>query len=137
MKYEPEQARVHPTEIRNAIIKKTTLGYEDHGILTFWLHCEGDGWGCGFGGFALDAYDKATDRRVSTAFGAACISAVLQTLELDCWEKLPGTAVRVDTEGLGGRIRRLGHLIKDQWLDIAALAEAYDTDGKKSATGEE
>ena len=42
------------SEIKNARITRTTLGVEDHGILTAFLHLEGDGWGIGFGGYALD-----------------------------------------------------------------------------------
>ena len=120
------------TEVLNAIIRSTTLGYEDHNIFTFMLHLEGDGWGCGFGGYAMDTWSKEQDKRLPTAFGMACVCAVLQTLELDSWEKLPGTAVRAVTEGLGGRIVRLGHLIKDRWFNVEELAAAYGTGAKKT-----
>ena len=38
-------------EIRNAVIQSTMLGYEDHGILTCFLHLDYSGAGQGFGGY--------------------------------------------------------------------------------------
>lgn len=46
-------------EIKNAKITSTSLGYEDHGILTFGLCLDiSGGGGVVYGGFALDGYDK-------------------------------------------------------------------------------
>ena len=109
------------TEIRNARIKSTFLGTEDHGIFTCYLHVEGDGWGCGFGGFALDQWDRAKERRVGHPVGIEFINAILGTLEVGAWEKLPGTFLRVETEGLGGSILRVGHPIKEKWFDPEEL----------------
>lgn len=41
------------TEILNAKITSTKLG-EEHGCLTAMLYLNGEGWGCGFGGYCLD-----------------------------------------------------------------------------------
>ena len=89
-------------EIKNAKIKSTSLGIEDHGIFTAFLHIEGDGWGCGFGGFSLDSYSKKEGKRIGHAFGIDFIQEILKTLDVPAWEKLPGTFLRVETEGLGG-----------------------------------
>lgn len=102
------------TEIRNAVIQSTQLGPEDHGIFTAYLMLQGDGWGIGFGGYGLDIYDE----HVAPAYGSYFIMEVLWVLEVRCWEKLPGTPVRVEIEGgWGGKALRIGHYFKDQWFD--------------------
>ena len=44
-------------EICNAMITDTKLG-EEHGCLTAQVFVEGDGWGCAFGGYSLDHWDR-------------------------------------------------------------------------------
>jgi len=90
--------------IENAKITSTFLGREDHGILTGMVTLAGDGWGVGFGGRCLGG-DYTTE----------WIKGVLDTLEVSSWEKLPGTLVRVEWEGVGGRALRIGHAIKNKW----------------------
>ena len=117
------------TQIANARISKTMLGFEDHGIFTCYVFVDGEGWGCGFGGYALDVWNKerksGRGEREGTAYGAQFIVSILRTLEIDSWEKLPGTPVRVETEGIGGRILRIGHYLKNRWFDPKELA-AYE-----------
>lgn len=55
--------------VENAQIESTMLGMEDHGILTFFLSLKFEGSGQGFGGYAMDSYDKAKKRRVGSALG--------------------------------------------------------------------
>lgn len=114
--------------IENAFVESTMLGREDHGIMTAFVFCKGEGWGCGFGGFGLDTYDKSKDRRVGVAFGIEFISRILETLEVSEWEKLKGTPLRVETEGWGGGITKIGHYVKDKWFDPKALAEKMVTE---------
>lgn len=116
-------------EVKNAKIRKTTLGIEDHGILTCYVHLEGDGWGVGFGGFTLDGPIKRGNEfshREGTAYGMEFINRVLKTLEINSWEKLPGAIVRCKSEGWGGRCLAIGHPLKEQWFepeaDLAHLA---------------
>lgn len=119
------------TEIKNARIVRTTLGVEDHGIFSCFLMLEGDGWGGGFGGYALDGPVKEGGEfkgRRGTAWGAEFIRRLLDTLCVETWEALPGTIVRVESEGWGGRAAvAIGHAIKDRWFrpetDLAALRE--------------
>src|SRR5215472_18115765 len=105
------------TTIENCKITSTFLGVEDHGIFTCYVTCEGDGWSCGFGGYGLDQWDAAAKIRIGTAYGMKFIMAILSTLELEKWESLKGTHCRVEAEGWGGKIVRIGHLIKDKWFD--------------------
>lgn len=110
-------------QIENGRIVRTSLGYEDHGMFTLYLHLEFGIGGCAYGGYALDSYDKDKKQRLGTAYGHQSIIAILQTLELERWEQLPGTFVRVEHEGLGGGVRRIGHLLKDRWLDFSQIGK--------------
>lgn len=101
-------------KIENAKIADTKLG-EDHGCLTANIFLEGDGWGCFFGGYCLDHwYAKAGEHHSSDGYGA--IIELMKTLEVESWEELKGQYVRVESEGRGGNITRIGHLMKDQWF---------------------
>lgn len=90
------------TEIVNAKITSTKLGFDDH--YSFWLYLDYGGSGQGFGGYALGG--KFTDY---------ILRGILETLGVDTWEKLPGTSVRVDRDH--GKIYRIGHYLKDDWFD--------------------
>lgn len=111
------------TRIENGVIVDTSLGNEDHGIFTAFLTIEGDGWGCGFGGYAFDTYDKQAGDRVGHAYGMQFIMEVLKTLEISSWEKLKGAHVRVESQGWGGGIIKIGPVIKNRWFDPKALAD--------------
>lgn len=108
--------------IENGKITGTMLGYEDHGIFTIGLSLECDGSGCVYGGYALDEFDKEKKARVGTAYGLESIIAVLKTLEIEKWEKIPGTFVRIEHEGWGGKVVRIGHIMKDKWLDFSLIS---------------
>ena len=96
-----------------ARIESTMIGTQDHGILTAFLHCEGDGWGVGVGGFALDQYDKAAEKRITTAYGLDHIVQIMTTVGVDTWEKIPGREVLVlfDSEhSWGSKAVGLAHI---------------------------
>lgn len=95
-------------------IVRTELGKEDHGIMTLMLHIEGDGWGCGFGGVALDRYDKSKKERVATAFGMECITRLMDTFSVNRWEDMKGQYVRLIWDG--SRIKKIGNIIKEKWF---------------------
>lgn len=109
-------------QIENARIESVMLGYEDHGILTAYVFVKFANGGCGFGGYAFDEWNKAKQRRVGCAFGSEWIINVLETVGVKKWEDLPGKPVRVEHEGWGGTITRIGHFIDDRWFDPKALA---------------
>lgn len=114
--------------IQNAKITSTQLGDEDHGIMTCYLMLEGDGWGCAFGGFALDTFDKTLNRRVGTAAGLDAIMELMKTLEVNKWEDLTGQYVRCVSAGWGGKIEKIGHLLKDKWF---SFKEHFENNGLK------
>lgn len=93
-------------EISNVVIESTNLGFHDgfNSIPTAYLHCKGDGWGQGFGGYGFGG-----------VFTHAFIYGVLKTLECESWEKLKGMHVRIDHDF--GKVYRIGHILKDKWYD--------------------
>lgn len=94
---------------KNAIIKSTHLGREDHAIMTFMIHLDYGGSGQGFGGYVLGG-----------PFGIKAIERVLEITGVDRWEKLPGCPVRVVASH--NKVERIGHFLNDDWLDLDALA---------------
>lgn len=104
------------TEILNAKITSTKLD-EEHGCLTADLLVEGEGWGCTFGGYCLDHWFAETgEHHSSDGYGA--IIELMKTLEVESWEELKNKYVRVEIEGWGGKILRIGHLMKDKWFSF-------------------
>jgi hypothetical protein len=92
-------------EILNA--KITAVKWENEHCLSHWIMVEGDGWGCGFGGYCLS--------------GPACsmwLEALMDTLELYSFSDatLIGKIVRVESEGWGGQLTALGHPYKNKWM---------------------
>jgi len=122
---------------RVATIESTYLGTEDHGILTAYLHCSGDSWGIGVGGYGLDRYDEAQDKRIPTAYGLSHIVQLVHTAGVGSWEKLPGTEIIVlftSESPLGGTAAGIAHIrdekkvliLKEhaaQWIDSGKEAE--------------
>ena len=105
----------------NARIKSTFLGYEDHGIFTATLTLEFDGTEQGALGYCLDTYDKGRNdplvrERRGTAFGMDHILQVLAVVGVRSWSELVGKHIRVERADRH-TIVRIGHLVKDQWLD--------------------
>jgi hypothetical protein len=73
------------------MLTKAILGYEDHGILTFYLHFDFGGSAQAFGGYALG--DKFTD---------VVLRGILGAVGVDDWGKLPGNEMWVIRNGGGG-----------------------------------
>lgn len=102
------------TEIKNALITGTQLGYEDHGIMTFFIFLDFGGICGGFGGYALDSYDQENKSRKHSAYAGISIEAILKTAGVDSWEGLKGKYVRAETEGLGGGIIGIINILDDK-----------------------
>lgn len=115
-------------EIVNAKITSTSLG-EDHGCLTAYLTLEGDGWGCSYGGYCLDHwFAEAGEHSSSDGYGA--IIELMKTLEVESWEALKSKYVRVEIEGWGGHIIRIGHLMKEKWFSFKDYFEKVQKEKK-------
>jgi len=93
----------------NAQIKRTTLGYEDHGILTCWLYLEQSGSGQGFGGYRLYA------PKGNSIYTDMWVKRILEVVGVREWESLPGKYVRVEGEEFG-KIEGIGNILEDKWF---------------------
>lgn len=105
-------------EIRNAKITSTKLGREDHGIMTFMIFIEFGGSCCGVGGYALDMWDRESDKRVFTAKGLEAISEILNVVGVDNWEDLKGQYIRIKDNGWGSTVDEIGNLMEDKWFNL-------------------
>lgn len=105
-------------EIRNAKITATEITMADYGCLTFRVCVEGSGWGCWIGGYCigkgyLDAKEfEGYDR------GLEAIMRVMDTVGVNRWEDLKGKYIRVETNGCGGTVHKIGHIMRDKWFDL-------------------
>lgn len=104
------------SEVVNAKIIGTTLGIEDHGILTCQLHLEWPGAGISFGGYALDKWDDKKKKRIGVGIGLEFIQRVMEVVGVEKWEDIKGKYVRLDTEGWGGKALGIGNLLEEDWL---------------------
>ena len=105
-------------EIKNAKISSTMLGREDHGIMTFMIYIGGDGFNCGVGGYCLDEFGSATQTRVFRAESMEAISKILEVVGVDKWEDLPGKYIRIEYNGLGSTVTKIGNIIEEKWFDL-------------------
>ncbi len=51
------------------------------------------------------------DRLLIARFAPEAVFDLLTELDMPCWEKLIGVAIRVDFEG-----GRIGHIVRDSWV---------------------
>lgn len=109
--------------IVNAQITNVTLGYEDHGILTFGLTIKFGCSGCVYGGFALDNYDKSLGRRIPTAKGFQCLTEIMKVVGVRNWEDLQDKYIRVVDSGIGSSLDKIGNLMEDKWFSIKEFWE--------------
>ena len=111
---------VNTTCIKNAKITSASIFVEDHGILTSYLQLDyAEGSTQGFGGYALDSYNKATDKREPHIGLSIWVKGIMDTLDVDYWDKLPGTPVRValDSNGWNATIIGIGHFLNNKWFE--------------------
>lgn len=108
---------------RVAAITSTHLGKEDHGILSAYLTCQGDGWSISVGGYALDTYDRERDRRIPTAYGLDHLVQIMRAVGVDRWESIPRTRVLVlftSPSALGATAVGIAHIQDDERVLIFA-----------------
>ena len=107
-------------EIMNAVITKTHLGLENHGIFSYMLSLDLSGGGSiGWGGYALDDFDKELKRRIGTAPGMELIMQIMAVVNVEKWEDLRGKHIRVkQAGGWGGKLIAIGHFMEDKWLNL-------------------
>jgi hypothetical protein len=107
-------------ETKNALIKSTYLGIEDHGIMTFYLNLDYGDCFQSAGGYALDTVLEGKDGkfvcRIGYGKGMSLIMEILKTVEVEKWEDLPCHHIRVLADHT--KVSSIGHLLKDKWLNF-------------------
>lgn len=79
-----------------AKVRSVSLGWEDHGILTCFVHLDFGGSGEGFGGYAMDELVREGSEvkgRRGTAFGMQFVERVMRACGVDDWSKVAGRTV--------------------------------------------
>jgi hypothetical protein len=105
-------------ERKNAKITDTFLGWEDHGIFTFMLGLDYGGVHQGAGQLCL-GNDKGVHARTGEL-----ISAILRTVGVDQWEKLPGRyVIAICDEGWNGLVRGIAPVLGGDDLIFAEMFE--------------
>jgi hypothetical protein len=51
------------------------------------------------------------DRLLIAHFSAPAVFDILSQLDMPCWEKLIGTAIRLDPDS-----KKIGHIVRDSWV---------------------
>ena len=116
-------------EIKNAKITNASITMEDHGCITFWLTLEGDGWGCGYGGYCLGHGCIGYKPKEFTASdkGLVAMMRVMDTVGVYKWEDLKGKYIRCKVGGPGDTIDEIGNIVEDKWFNIRKFFE-FDRD---------
>jgi len=129
-KYDYEQLIKEGYKIENAVIKDVDLSMADHGCLTLAMTLDGGGWGVVYGGCCLGkGYLGADDDFFSgSAAGMEYLIRIMDTVGVERFQDLKGKYIRVATKGLGGPVKIIGNIIKDQWFD----AETFFSDKKEN-----
>jgi hypothetical protein len=110
-KKELEKGEQEMIEIRNAIIKRTFLGIEDHGIFTAVITLDYGSSQQGFGQHNLEFKD----------YGIAYLRKILEAVGVNEWEELQGQTVRVKCEHT--KVYAIGNIIQDKWFEPERLNE--------------
>lgn len=105
-------------EIKNAKISSTMLGREDHGIMTFMIYIDACDFACCVGRYCLDEFNPSTQTRVFRAESMEVISKILEVVGVDKWEDLPGKYIRIEYNGFGSTVTKIGNIIEEKWLDF-------------------
>ena len=104
-------------EIQNAKITKVDLSMADHGCLTLELGIEGKGWGCCFGGYVLGYGYVGAEEFEGSPKGIIEIMRIMDVVGVSRFNEMKGKYIRVETEGWGGSIYKIGNIIEDKWFD--------------------
>jgi hypothetical protein len=94
-------------KVENAQVDSLLIGLEDHGIPSFSVGLKiGDCIHQGFGGYDLRYEDYAT----------RLITGLCRVFSTNNATNIVGKFCRV--ESVDGRIKRIGHITKDEWLEF-------------------
>lgn len=101
---------MEPT-IVNAAIRSASLSNADNGVLSSFVYLDYERSGQGFGGFVLYR-GSFSDSRFN--YTGHWIWRCMEVAGVTEWADLPGKNIRAEIKG--GRVYRIGHIIKDVWF---------------------
>lgn len=104
--------------IENAKIKNVSISMADHGVITFTIFVEGAGWGCGIGQYVNGVGYLGADYWKGNGSAIVAMMKIMDTVEVEKWEDLQGKYIRVESDGWGSTIHKIGNIIKDKWFDL-------------------
>ena len=116
-------------QIKNARITAVRISLDRGIFLCPRIYLEGAGWGVSFGGLICNK--RGSDPTPLLGF---FMMRVLETLDLEAWEDLPGKLIRTKSEGIGGRCLEIGHPIENKWFAISELKELANETLRQSDT---
>jgi hypothetical protein len=111
-------------------IDKTFLGYEDHGIFTFYLELSFSGTGQSAGGVALDRFVERANKRLGTEYGLTLLTEVLSVIGVHSWEEVTGKSVHILREYYNGYVRGIASTETNKVLIFKEHAEKFDEKGQ-------
>jgi hypothetical protein len=104
-------------EIKNARIESADLCIEDHGFFCVELLLRGDGWSVGFGNVAIGRVLSGKKGFEGTSKGIEEIMSIMSVVGVDKFSDLKGKYVRIELNGLGYPVKKIGNIIEDKWFD--------------------
>lgn len=108
---------------KNATIKETHLGFDKDKNIVLLLGLEGDGWTAPFG--------ISFDNENIKPFMANFMEEILSVLSINEWCELKGLNVRVVIAE--NRIAKIGHIVKNAWIDFNEIVETILSNAKNDA----
>ncbi len=104
-------------EIQNAKITKVDLSMADHGCFTLELWIEGKGWGCCVGGYILGHGYVGAKEFNGSPKGIEEIMRIMDVVGVDRFSEMANKYIRVEIEGWGDSIHKIGNIVEDKWFD--------------------
>lgn len=107
----------------NATIKETHLGFDKDKNIVLLLGLEGDGWTAPFG--------TSFGNENIKPFMANFMEELFSVLSINEWHELKGLNVRVVIAE--NRIAKIGHIVRNAWVDFNEIIEAILSNAKNDA----
>ena len=111
------------SNIENAIIDDVSISMADHGCITFMVFIKGNGWFTSVGGYVNGHGYIGSDYWEGCGSAVVAMMKIMDTVGVEKWEDLKGKYIRVESDGWGSSIHKIGNIIKDNWFDIKEFFE--------------
>jgi len=102
--------------IENAKIKSVNLSMKDHGCLTLEMWLQGNGWDIVYGGYAIGNGYLGAKNFNGNEKSAEYIMRIMDTVGAEKFNDMTGKYIRVETNGWGEPIDKIGNIVEDKWF---------------------